>query len=219
MKNQETGQCSCKIGRVGKKYQIDDLDDELVRRRNNDGASLRTLADYINKRILSAAINDADTGYDIDDMQWGINDEDIVTTIYNILSNDDIPVEQVVRVKSRLEKSGIDVDTLTNDWVTHPTVRDHFRKCLDINTSRQEAITIDDAIDTIEWARARCSGVIDTTFKRLTKANLVKISNHKVSITIRITCTECGEIYRPTSLIEQRSCSCNHDDDEKDTVQ
>lgn len=210
MNNKGSKWCSCKIGRIGNKYQLHDINDELERRRRNDGASLRKLADYVNQRVLQASLNDADTQH-LDDLQWGINDEEVIKSVYDTLSEDDISAERIVRVKSQLENIGIDVEMLTNDWVTHPTVRNHFRNCLDIDTSREQVITIDDAIDTVEWARARCSGVIDTTFDRLKKANLVKINNHDISITVRITCTECGEIYRPIHLIKQRSCSCYQD--------
>lgn len=62
-------QCTCKIGRAIDRYDLDGLNGELQHRRDVADASLRTLAEYINERILETALAEAET--DLTDVGTG----------------------------------------------------------------------------------------------------------------------------------------------------
>jgi hypothetical protein len=102
----------------------------------------------------------------------------------------------------------VNVEAVEADWVTHPTVRKHLRECLDIDTQRTVTITPDDARNTIEWARARCTNVVAQTCARLRNANLISTGPLDATVTIQITCTTCGETYRLSQLLTHRECAC-----------
>lgn len=199
--------CSCKVGRNIEQYGLDNLNSELVRRRRDENASLRDLADYVNIRVLASALADADI--EVSDALYGaVSSNDALTTLYETLTDDDTPTEQRARVQTRLAQLGVNVEAVEADWVTHPTIRKHFRECLDIDTQRTATITIDDARNTIEWARTRCTNVVAQTCARLRNADLISTGPLDVTLTIQITCTTCGETYRVSQLLTDGTCAC-----------
>jgi len=205
--SEATDVCACKVGRGIERYGLDGLDAELVRRRRESDASLRELADYTNRRILAAALDAASV--DLSDTLYGaVDDEDAVEVLYDTLADDETPTERVARVRTRLVQNGVDVEAVQSDWVTHTTVRSHLRECLEVDTSREASITPDDGRDTIEWARNRCANVVGETLERLRRADLISTGPLDTSVTIQVTCTDCGATYRPGRLLSERACDC-----------
>lgn len=206
----EADGCSCKVGRVADRHGLSALDDEL-RRRREDGASLRALADHVNRRVLAAALDGR--AERADEVYGAVSGEEAVELVYDALAGDDAPPERTARVRTRLEQRGVDVDAVTDDWVTHPTVRGHLRECLGLDTGRGGTVDLDDAIDTIEWARARSARVVGRTFERLDDADLVTTGDLDVSATFQLTCSTCGETYRPSRLLDRGGCACAREGD------
>jgi len=210
--------CSCKIGRQIDRYGFDNLNADLVRLHRDEGASLRDLADHVNQRILAAALAAANA--DITNILYGaVSDDDALTTLYQALASDDIPPERAARVRTRLTQLGTDVETIEADWVTHPTVRTHLRDCLNVDTHRTPSLSLPDARDTIEWSRTRCMNIIEETFTRLRNTDLVSTGPLDVAVTIQVTCTVCGETYRPSQLLTNRECACTATDNTPDKTQ
>lgn len=205
--SEATDSCSCKVGRSIERYGLGALDTELVRRRREEDASLRDLADYTNRRILAAALEAS--AVDLQDTLYGaVDDDDAIDVLYDVLADDETPTERVARVRTRLVQQGVDVEAIQSDWVTHTTVRSHLRECLEVDTSREASITVDDGRDTIEWARNRCANIVAQTLTRLRNADLLATGPLETSVTIQVTCTECGSTYRPDQLLSARECDC-----------
>ena len=172
----------------------------------------RDLADYVNQRILAAAL--ASAGVDVTDALFGaVSSDDALTALYEALANTDTPAERQARVRTRLAQLGVDVETVEANWITHPTIRTHLRDCLGITTRRTATVTPDDARDTIEWGRTRCANVIDQTFKRLRNADIVSTGPLEITVTIQLTCTTCGETFRPGQLLTDTECACTPADE------
>lgn len=202
--------CGCKVGRVADGRGLDGLDDELVRRRE-DGASLRDLADAVNRRVLEAALEAAGVDDRGDELFGAVEGERAVEAVYEALAGGTEPA-RAARVRTRLEQHGVDVDALEDDWVTHPTVRRHLRECLGVDTAREPTITVEDAVDTVEWARARAAGVVERTFERLGATDLVRTGDLDVTVALQLTCEDCGNTYRPRELLDRGGCACEVDD-------
>lgn len=209
-----THRCGCKVGRSASRYGLVDLDETLRTRRVERGDSLRDLAAQVNRRILGAAIERAD-GIDVeeaDPLYGALDDREAISTIFEALVDEDAPASRGARVRTRLEQAGVDVPTVEGDFVTHPTVRNHLRRCLDIETSSSSAIDADEATDTVEWARRRCASVVEQTFRRLRSAGVVSTGDLNASVTIRLSCPGCGETYSPAGLLERGRCECRSND-------
>lgn len=189
--------CACKVGRDARKYGLDDLDADLERRYVEGDSSLRDLADLVNARIVGAAVE--------------ATDADVVGdpgAIYDAIQGDAVPAERRTDVRDQLAYAGVDLGTLTDDFVSHQTVRDHLRSCLDVDTSRTGIESLEEAGDVVEWARARDEQIIDRTIERVRRLGLLRTGPLEVSHTVRVTCVDCGSTYRPAELLERGACEC-----------
>ncbi|WP_158853390.1 rod-determining factor RdfA [Halorhabdus sp. CUG00001] len=199
--------CSCKVGRVAERYDLSDLDTDL-QSRHDAGTSLRALATVLNKRILRTALERA--GGDTSTL---VSSDRGVDTLFDVLDGSTEATDtERVRVKTRLEQAGVDVEAVTDDWVSHATIKSHLNECLSVDTSRETSITESDAIDTIEWTRTRSENVIAETIERLQNAGLIAVGEPTTSVRARITCEDCGRSYAVRDLLDAGGCACRDDE-------
>jgi hypothetical protein len=193
------GEACCKVGRDIRNHGLSRLNDDL-RRRRSDGESLRDLATFVNTRILENVLADAgiSAGWDAE-------------TTYRILAGADADVSTGRRAetRSKLKQVGVDVDCVKTDFVSHQTIRDHLRDCLDIDTGRETRFDVGSATTTVEWARSRSEAVIERTLDRLRAAGELETSDLDVTHSVRVTCEGCGRTYRLRDLLKHGHCECN----------
>lgn len=189
--------CSCKIGRNVRRYDLARFDERL-RERRRDGASLRDLETVVNTAILRAALRsaDADVVGDVDG-------------IYAALADDDASAGERTATRERLARRGVDVDALSEDFVSYQTVRTHLRECLDVPTGRESTLTREDARGTVEWARSRSEGIVERTLERLGRRDDVATGTLDVSQVVRVTCAECESSYPVEEFLERGGCDCD----------
>ena len=200
MMGDSSGHTCCKIGRECAEYGLSGLDEDLCRRRA-DGASLRDLQGFVNERVLERALADADADV--------VGDPE---NIYRLLRDDDVSSGRQAELRSRLERAGIDIEAVENDFVSHQTVRDHLKECLDVDTSRRSCIDVERATRTINWAESRSKAVIEQTLDQLRSADQLATGDLEVTQTVRVTCTGCGETYRVAELLDRGGCECDGSD-------
>jgi hypothetical protein len=196
--------CSCKIGRVVRRYELGAFDRTLTDRRE-DGASLRDLETVVNEAILRAALRDADADV--------IGD---VSSVYEGLTGDEASAGERAELRGRLTRAGVDSDGLEADFVSYQTVRTHFRECLDYDTDRQSALSVEDARGTVEWARSRSEGIVERTLDRLADTDGFRAGDLTVSHVVRVTCEDCGATCPVDEFVDHRGCDCAADDAESD---
>lgn len=206
----ESDSYSCKVGRVADRYDLANIDGDLPSRYADD-ASLRDLEALVNKRILRTAIERADGG-----TSTLAGSDRGVDALYEVLRTDKnaSPAERA-RVRTRLEQAGIDVDAVTDDWVSHATVRTHLNDCLAMDTSREASLTPEEAISTVEWTRSRSERIVSETVQRLRTADVAEVTEPTVSVSVRITCEVCGRSYTIQDLLDEGGCAC-HDENSQD---
>jgi len=193
--------CSCKIGRVARRYDLGAFDRTLTDRRE-DGASLRDLETVVNEAVLRAALRDADADV--------IGD---VSSVYEGLTGEDASAGERAELRGRLNRAGVDVDGLETDFVSYQTVRTHFRECLDYDTDRRTALSVEDARGTVEWARSRSEGIVERTLDRLAGTDGFRAGDLTVSHVVRVTCEDCGATYPVDEFVDRRGCDCAAADD------
>lgn len=188
--------CSCKLGRNVRKYRLGDFDERLHRQREN-GASLRDLEDVVNHAILRSAIEAADTEV--------IGD---VETIYGKLVDDDVSTGERIEIREQLDRAGVDVEEIIDDFVSYQSVRTHLRECLDIDTDRRESLSVDDARGTIEWARSKSEGIVRRTIERLGRNDSFQMGDVEVSHDVRVSCPECNRSFSIDEFLDRGGCDC-----------
>jgi hypothetical protein len=115
----------------------------------------------------------------------------------------------VARVQTKLKQAGVTVDTVESHWVTHMTVRKHLNECLEVDTSREVNFTVEDATDTVAWARHRSEKIIDRTVGRADTEELISIGDFEVGVSVQVSCADCGRTYSPGEVMERGGCHCN----------
>ncbi|QZA88266.1 hypothetical protein K0C01_10820 [Salinarchaeum sp. IM2453] len=197
----------CKVCNAIEKYGLSGFDEKLINKRTVEEMSLRDLTDYTNKEILRVGLSDS-TIQSTANIYGSLPGNNAVETIYQLLHDKDGTADQRARIRTQLQQEDIDIGSIESDWVTHPTIRKHLQECLDVDTSRTVEITISDGVDTIEWGRTRCRGVVDQTIQRLMSADKLDIDSPRVTVDIQITCEQCNRTYRPDELLESGTCDC-----------
>ena len=190
----------CKVTQVAEAYHISDIDTKLLQQREQ-GASLRELAAFFNKRILSEALNRA--------TQEVVGDAD---TIYQVLMDDDTDRARQAELRSKLARYNVDIDEVQQDFVSHQTVRNHLNGCRKIDTGRESTFDLEAGRKTIEWAQARSEGVIRETIERLRNAGEVADTGTEVTQSVRVACAACGQSYRIEEFLAQGGCGCPDSD-------
>lgn len=192
------GRCGCKVGRQRERYELEGLNDELLERRRREEMSLRRLADFVNVRVLEAAIDasDADVAGD-------------PQSVYETLARDDVSPENRADLTDQLEFVGIDVEGVQDDFVSHQTIKHHLNDCLEVDTSRDGIESIDAARGRIEWSADRHRTVLENTVEQLSRAELVSVGEFEITQTTSITCTDCGASYRLEEFLNGQRCDCD----------
>lgn len=188
----------CKVDRVAEKWGLDDVDGKLREQRQNAEASLRDLEDYFNRQVLEAAMRDARAEM--------IEGE--VENTYHLLTADDVSSGSRVEVKDRLRRSGVDPEAVVDDFVSYQTVRTHLQECLEVDTSLDSSVTKSEAKNTVFKLLSRTEVITERTIDRLRSAGQLVIGDVDATLSLRIACTECGEEYTFSRLLERGQCDC-----------
>lgn len=189
--------CGCKVGRKAEQYCLDDLDEQLYRRHQDGGASLRSLETYVNERILESALREANV------RTVGDSSE-----LYHRLTTDEVSAGDKAELRARLKQAGVEIDRVEADYVTYQTIRTHLRESLGIDTSGKSDFSISDARTRISRLQSRSEAVIVDTLERLRRTDELQTGDLDVIISTRVTCEECGDSYPLSQLIKRDHCQC-----------
>lgn len=99
-------------------------------------------------------------------------------------------------MSARLARRGVPGEEIEDDFVSHQTVSDYLTDCLDMGTSQQQDLTIEEALNTIEWANARGEAVIYRTLTRLYEAGELATAADDMTASVYVTSERCGDRSR-----------------------
>ena len=194
--NSTTG-CNCKVDQKAEEYNLADLDENLYYRHQTDGASLRDLEEYVNKRILESTLEDVD-----------IVLLDGVDSVYQVLKNDEISEGKRVEISSRLAHVGVDIEKLERDFVTYQTIRKHLREGLDIDTGKSKKLDTAAADTRIQRLQSRSEAVIMETLQQLRRTEKLETGTLDLIMSAYVTCEDCSNSYQLRELLENGKCQC-----------
>lgn len=200
----EGGVGRTKVDRVIGRYGLEELGDELERRwlgsGNTKQNSTRELAHYFNKAVLRAVIKESET--------FTLSGD--VEEVYRTLTEDESA--DATLVKSRLEGSGIDVETVMNDFISHQTVYRYLKDHRGVERPKQStAEKVEKAIGTIQRLQGRTIAVTEQKIQTFESSGLLSGGEFTVLNDIQIICEACGRSHDVTSFFEQGGCECNNE--------
>jgi hypothetical protein len=103
-----------KVSRLIDEYDLDGIGEEMERLWTDDEhASLRSLADLFNRRLLASAASDA-----------GMQPLDgEVENLHRLLTDENEPAVKRTEAVRKLEREAVDVDALRSDFDSYQSIR------------------------------------------------------------------------------------------------
>ena len=190
-----------KIDRVVNEYGLAGMGDELEERWLGtdaaEQASTRELADYFNKEVLRAAIRESET--------FTLSGD--VEEVYRSLADDESTDATLVR--SRLEQSGIDVESVTSSFVSHQTVHRYLKDHRGVERPERDSDgKVADAVSVVQQLRGRTTAVTEQRIQALKNDDVVSVGEFSVLNDVQVICENCGRSHEVTSFLEQGGCGC-----------
>lgn len=193
--------CDCKVGRIVEQYELADINDELATRwRGDDGESLslRSLERLFNEAVLAAALQDADVEM--------IRGE--VENLYHLLTDDTVSSGDRTQVENRLERDGVDVETVRSNFVSHQSIHTHLRDCLSVEKDSTPKDPIKSARDTVYAMENRTGKVAQNHLQRLADGEIA-IADYDIFTEVTVSCSACGRHHEFGELLANGGCDCH----------
>jgi hypothetical protein len=188
-----------KVARVIETYDLDDLGAEVEAAWTDptgDRTSLRDLADWFNQNVLAAAL----------DMETASQTEQEVQRLYEELTSD--AAGDTVAARRELERYGIDVDTVTANFVTHQTIYTYLTEVRNATLPADDGDRTEQRIETIEKLQGRLHSVVGSTLTTLANGDELDHDEYEVLIDMQLLCPHCGATTPLKELLRTGGCSC-----------
>jgi hypothetical protein len=191
-----------KLAKLLRKYDLPELGDELEARWTADREermSLRDLADYVNKELLIATIDDPT-----------VLDEDI-ETYYQLLTGDNVSTGTRIQIKNQLVENGVNVEELRDDFVSRQSVHTYLTKECDATYEPENpegSQRIKARVEAVQRLKNRVQQVSEAVISELNNANLLSAGTPHVSVFVRVDCHDCEQEYTLTEFLTEGGCNC-----------
>ena len=196
------GPAQSKVAQLIETYELGSIGTELERAwlgNSRERQSLRDLADRFNKALLVAAIRDA--GMDVIDGE--------PANFYRLLTDDDVSAGKRIEARNRLERAGVDVDTLENQFVTYQAIRYYLTEVRGASYESESGTEqVKQERGTIDRLRSRVETIVRDTVDRLNTADKLTVGEYRVFVSIDIRCQDCGARYSISDLLDRGGCDC-----------
>lgn len=207
MTDDSSGRRRTKVERVIDEYDLEGWGDRLEAEWIGDGTertSLRDLATEFNQAVLRAAMKNAGAS---------VLDTDI-ESLYRTLTDDDISRSDTVRKRRELERSGVDIDDVRSDFVTHQTIYTYLTNVRDATLPEEDTEDrIERKKETVQRLAGRTQVVTESTLEELGNAAEISDRDYEVFVDVRAICGNCGADYLIAELLDQGGCDCDGADD------
>lgn len=159
--------------------------------------SLRTLADVFNRRLLERRLLGA-----------GVNPIDgEADNLYRLLTDDEVSRGVETEVSHRLERDGLDVDALREEFVTYQSVRTYLTEVRGASYEASER-TVDQVRSTVDRLAGRTTGVTEQSLGDLQATGNLTLGSVRVRTAVTVYCTDCETQYEVTDLLASGGCRC-----------
>lgn len=205
MPDSDSDRPSSKVARLIDTYDLDGLGAELEARWTAEGderLSLRDLATLFNRRLLERALLDAG----LDAMP-----ADVERT-YRNLTADDVSAGVRTDTRNRLERNGVDVETLEDEFVTYQAVRSYLKEWRGAEYDQlSDGEKRRKDLQTIQRLLTRAESVTTDRLESNREMDRLALGQFEVFVGARVFCQECGTQHTVADLFEQGGCGCFDD--------
>ena len=194
----ESSGVNTKVARVIKAYNLDGIGANLEAEwtgKTGKRTSLRDLADEFNEAVLEVALRRASAS--------SLNVD--VSSIYKALQSGS--GSQANQARRRLEREGIDIDELTEDFVTHQAIHTYLTQERKATLPAADDDLADRKVENIEKLQGRFSAVVESALSSLANADELDRGDYDILVDVRAICPSCGADMPVGELIRHGSCT------------
>ncbi|WP_254764520.1 rod-determining factor RdfA [Natrinema marinum] len=195
-----------KVERVIDEYGLEEWGDRLEAEWTGDGTertSLRDLATAFNQAVLRAAVRDAGAS---------VLDTDIESLYRTLTDDDDVSRSDAVRKRRELERSGVDIEDVRSDFVTHQTIYTYLTNVRDASLPEEDTEDrVDRKKETVQRLAGRTQVITESTLAELSNAGELTDREYEVFVDVRTICGNCGADYPIADLLDRGGCDCDVD--------
>ncbi|WP_128904016.1 rod-determining factor RdfA [Halorubrum amylolyticum] len=191
-----------KVARLVDEYDLIGVGDELEARwtaTGDDHTSLRDLAAAFNRKLIEARLDEA--GVRLTERE--------IDAVRRLLTGDEVSAADRTHLRRRLERDGVDVDTLDGDVVTYQAIRSYLRDHRGAEYERADGDRGATVAEAIEKLRGRLASVTETKLDGLRKTPHLDLGEFRVAVDVRVFCTECDSRYGVVELLSSGGCDCS----------
>lgn len=196
----------CKVGRSIAAYGLSSMDGRLTSRwlgADGERLGLRDLKTFFNRAVLRAAMQEA--GLDPLDGE--------VEEIHRLLAGGDADDRGHVRARDRLTRAGVEVDAVTRDFVSHPTIGAHLKECLDVEPPRPSGgDRLEKTEERVFKLQNRTEAVVRGSIEHLRDTGRIDAGDFDIFVSARVVCEQCGTQYEVHDFLRREGCDCVRDD-------
>jgi hypothetical protein len=128
---------------------------------------------------------------------------------YRLLSDDDVSVGVRTQQRNRLERAGIDVDALEDDFVTHQAVYTYLTKGLGVSKNGgDDEDTLEKHETRIQRLRNRLDAVTAQSLGNLQNANDLTLGRVDTTVSVQVYCQDCETQCDLATLFDNGGCNC-----------
>jgi hypothetical protein len=191
----------CKVARLIEERALDGIGDRLEERwtaEGDDRLSLRDLADEFNRTLLRTAM-------EASGMQPFDGD---VETLYRRLTGDDVSGADQIRTERRLDREGVDVDRLQDEFVTYQAIRTYLTDHRGATYSGGTEDQVASEREHVQRLRERLRTVTDSKLEQLRRNGDLDLGSFRTLVDVTVLCNDCGSQYGVETLLDDGGCDC-----------
>lgn len=189
-----------KVARLVDAHGLEGIGEEMARRwtADDDRSSLRELADRFNRTVLEAVLESN-----------GIQPLDgEVENTYRLLTDDDVGRADRTRVRRRLERDGVDVDALLEDFVSYQAIRTYLRSDRGVEYTPDRTDPLERERTNLQRLRGRVDAVAGGKLEGLRDGGDLTLGEFRTLVDVRVVCEDCDAQYDVVTLLDRGGCDC-----------
>jgi hypothetical protein len=190
-----------KIARLIEEYDLQGLGAKLEQMwtAEEDRRSLRDLAADFNQRLLEQRL-EASSVQQLDGE---------LENTYRLLTDGEVSSAETTRIERRLERNGVDVESLRNDFVTYQAIRSYLKECRGAEYSPAETDPLEREAATVQKLQGRMVSVTEGKLERLREGGHLSLGEFRTLGKIQVVCEDCNTQLDVRELLDRGGCYCD----------
>lgn len=192
-----------KIARLLETYDMDGLGKQLevAWTADENRQSLRELATYFNKQLLSQRLEESNIQHV----------EREVETFYRLLQGEEGSSADRTRIRRRLEREGVDVESLQSDFVSYQAIRTYLKNDRNAEYTPNRTDPLDRETEHLQQLQGRIGSVTEEKLDRLRDSGDITLGTFQVLVSTQVVCEECSAHMSVAELLETGGCDCSEE--------